>query len=108
MNKSKSFGAQDVAGEVSTPSLEDIQQWYRTLEKQQTSRVKFIIGNLVLVSVYVALIAVHVVLLPQMEELQFNNWLTCAIFTFILQVFAIDMLLYLVVAWALKKSSGRG
>ena len=40
--------------------------------------------------------------------MQFNNWFSCTSFTFLILIFGVDISLYVIVAWALKKSAGLG
>ena len=84
-------------------SLESLQINYRELEILHPNKVKTLIGGSILAGLYILLLILHAVILPQMLELQFENWFSCTLFTFIFQVFGIDTLVYILAAWTLSR-----
>eukprot|EP00347_Sterkiella_histriomuscorum_P005081 403357971 len=86
----------------STPSLEGIFENYRTLDKQYVPLIRRIFGTSLLLIICFTLVFLHAFFMPKLEEQQFQNWFSCTLLTFLMQIFVVDTLLYALIAYQLK------
>ncbi len=93
--------------EESTPSLESLYKNYRELKEQQTNLLKKYCGIMLFLLLWIGLMFLHIGLMKDIKETQFENWISCTLFTFMVMIFGVDTVLYALVAWALKKTEGR-
>lgn len=96
----------EVYNEESTPTLDDVYKNYRTLVNLQTNACVNLFGYLLTLTLFFILLGAQIYLLAGIRPENFYDWVSCTIFTFMVMVFGTDMLLYLLVAWAMKRSGG--